>query len=119
MAQEVLRNCDYPVDKQGTACGERVPNDKPTTFTLRDDQFETDLCEQHIETLDACLQPFIGVSRAVRRGSTLHTVLRGKRGTFTTSDVRQWLREQGKDVAPSGRLPEQFIQDYVAAHSTK
>lgn len=36
--------------------------------------------------------------------------------TFATRDVRAWLRAQGRDVAESGRLPNELIEEYRREH---
>lgn len=117
MAQEVLRTCDYELGKGGRSCGKRVPDDRPTMFGLRDIQYEADLCETHAAALVDCLSNFVKVATPVRQPNPVREVLRGRKGSFTTRDVRNWLREQGRDVAPSGRLPDQFIQEYVEAQT--
>lgn len=119
MAEEIVRKCDKPIGKKGNKCGERVPDDTPYTYTLEGVNYEADLCERHIGDLRGCMAPFVAVSRPVssRSGTTVRKALRGKQGVFTTKDVRNWLREQGRDVAPSGRLPNELIEEYVAAHS--
>jgi hypothetical protein len=44
--------------------------------------------------------------------------MKGKKGAFTTKDVREWLQAQGRDVAPSGRLPEAVLKEYERAQKS-
>ena len=119
--QEVVHRCDRPVGKSGNPCGERVPDDKPTRFCLDDEEYEADLCERHRNDLDKALSVYIEMARRPARTTTpkkstaVRTVLRGKKGTFTQRDVREWLKQQGRDVASSGRLPNEFIEEYKQA----
>lgn len=120
MAEEIVRKCDREIGKKGNRCGQRVPEDKPYPFTVEGVNYEADLCERHQRELADCLAPFVAISRPVssRTGTAVRKALKGKSGVFTTKDVRNWLREQGREVAPSGRLPNELIQEYVAAHQS-
>jgi len=42
-------------------------------------------------------------------------VLRGTGGrSFTSQDVRKWMKEQGREVSSGGRLPNAVIQEFMA-----
>lgn len=120
--QEVVRRCDMPVKRKGQeeVCGERVPGDIPVIFSLDSTQYEGDLCEKHQEDLRNTLAPFIAVSRAARSRASqnVRSALKGKKGAFSTKDVRKWLEEQGREVAPAGRLPNEVIEEYRLAHAS-
>lgn len=119
MSQEVVHRCDMPVGKKGNTCGERVPDDEPVQFTFEGVDYDVDLCERHREVMTNAMAPFVSIAkvRAPRTRANVRQVLRGRSGSFTTKDVRLWLQEQGREVAPSGRLPNELIQEYVDAHS--
>ena len=120
--QEVVRRCDMPMKRKGGGtgpCGERVPGDTPQTFALDGTQYEGDFCEKHQGELRNCLAPYIEVAREnrSRTAQNVRASLKGRgKGTFTTKDVRKWLEEQGREVAPSGRLPNELIEEFRAAH---
>lgn len=121
--QETVRYCDVPIKKRGelVACGERVPDDEATPFALGNGAYEADLCEGHREKLSEALAVYIQVARPVRASNTgqqVRKALKSKKGTFTTKDVRRWLAEQGRDVAPTGRLPNELIEEFRAAHAS-
>lgn len=112
--------CDMPLKKRGelVPCGEEVLGAEPTLFSLGSTTYKAELCEVHSQKLTEALAPFIEVSEQVRaNASQVRKALKGKKGTFTTKDVRKWLAEQGRDVAPSGRLPNELIDEYKAAHT--
>lgn len=120
--QEIIRRCDLPVKRgrETAPHGEVVSDDLPTSFALEGVAYESDLCDEHKQELRDCLAKFIAASTEVRSssgGSGVRRALKGKKGGFTTKDVRQWMQEQGRDVAPSGRLPNEVIEEYRAAHS--
>lgn len=109
-----------PMKRRGgmEPCGERVPGDTPQIFGLGPKQYEGDLCEKHAGDLHNCLAPFIAVAHEnrSRTSQNVRASLKGKKGEFTTKDVRKWLEEQGREVAPSGRLPNELIEEYRTAH---
>lgn len=114
--QEVIRKCDYTEGKG--PCGNLVPEGSPTTFVVNAVTYEMDLCPEHYSQFVSALEPFLTAAEPtkMRNKSTVRTALKGKKGsTFTTKDVRNWLREQGKEVSPSGRIPNALIEEYKAA----
>ena len=118
MAEEIVRKCDYPI--RGTTHGVRVPDDKPTDLRIDGVEYEIDLCAEHQELLAKRLEPFLEGGRATRAkvGNTTRRAIAGSTGgkPFTTKEVRDWLTEQGRDVPPSGRLPNDAFEEYAAAH---
>jgi len=126
--EQVQRFCDFQVvTRKGSAAkphGERIENDEITTFEYNGKRFEVDICKTHRETLEDALDPFIAIAKKTEkvtapparngRGRLVHK--RGK-ATFTTKDVRKWLEEQGRPVAPSGRIAKDLVSEYEAAHA--
>lgn len=118
--EEVTRKCDMPKGTKGNTCGQRVPGDEPMQFNVGGVEYHADLCEQHRAAFSQALVPFIAIARPVstRNGPAIRKALRGRQGVFTTADVRKWLREEGREVSPTGRLPQEVIAEYEAAHSS-
>lgn len=119
MAEKISRYCDFEVTRkrQKQECGNPVPNDEPTAFTVGTTRYLMDLCEEHQETLGDTLAPFIAIAHDAqqRRGTQVRKAIQGKEGAFTVKDVREWLKAQGRDVPPTGRLPNSVIEEYQAA----
>lgn len=117
--EEVVRRCDTPVGRKGGTCGERIPEDRPFVFTVDGVEYAADLCDKHREAFKEAISVYMQVARPVRTraGSAVRAAIRGQNGVFTTKDVRAWLREQGRDVAGSGRLPQELIEEYKIAHA--
>jgi hypothetical protein len=90
-----------------------------TRFTVENLSYQLDLCDEHKESFSNYMEVLVEISEAVgsRTGSTVRKALKGKKGVFTTKDVRLWLQEQGRDVAPTGRLPNELIEEYKRAHA--
>ena len=116
----VEKRCDFKMrtGRMERTCGQAVPDNEPTEFALAPDSYSADLCSEHRQTLSDVLSPFIEVGRRSRAIASVNSrgrkVLRGKGGkTFTTRDVREWLQEQGRDVPPTGRVPNVDIEEFM------
>lgn len=122
MSEEVTRRCDFRIHSRGKyhKCDVRIPDDEPTEFTVDDNVYLGDLCEQHRLDLNSALAPFIEVSKASLRqqvGKALRNAFAHYDGTkFTTADARQWLVENGYEVGQKGSIREDLIEDYKAAY---
>lgn len=120
MGERVSKFCDVKV-KRGRStqkCGQDVPNDESTALTVGTTRYLMDLCQEHIDDLNANLDPFISIAHDAqkRTGTQVRKALVGKHGAFTTADVRKWLHEQGREVSNTGRLPGDLIREYQDAH---
>lgn len=122
--EQVQRFCDFDVKaKRGEVrpCGQRLPNDQPTSFTVFGKSYEVDICEEHQEVLRGCLAPFVDKAKKVKPVRNVETNSRGRlvhrrgQAAFTTKDVRVWAQERGIEVAPAGRLPTSLVEDYKAS----
>jgi len=116
----VEKHCDFQIRTRGDrrSCGQIVPDNVPTEFALAPESYLADLCGEHRQTLAGVLAPFIDIARKSRAIAAVNgrgrKVIRGKGGkTFTTRDVREWLIAQGKEVAPSGRVPNADIEEFM------
>ncbi|MFF1701216.1 histone-like nucleoid-structuring protein Lsr2 [Streptomyces sp. NPDC058252] len=120
MADVVKKACDVKIRRgsKKVACGKDVPNNEPTSVTIGTTKYVMDLCEEHQGALMSALEPYTSVASDVlqRRGNVVRKAIQGKRGAFTTKDVRNWLKQQGREVTETGRLPNDLIQEYVEAH---
>lgn len=123
--EETIHRCDMPARRRGSA--EPVKHgvviddyDKPFEYSVEGEAYEIDLCDEHKEEARAQFATLISASRSVPSTNgkvAVRSALRGKSGTFTTKDVREWLKGQGLSVAESGRLPNDLIERYKQAHS--
>lgn len=118
--EEVVRRCDYLIGTKGNRCSERLPDDEPTPFNYDRVEYEADLCEKHKADYVKVMAPFVAVARPIRTrsGTAVRKAMKGKGDRpFTTADVRKWLQDQGKEVAPSGRLPESVMKEFAKTHN--
>jgi hypothetical protein len=122
MSDEIIKKCDLKVQKKpGTVkakCGKPVPGNVPTPVTIGTTRYVMDLCQEHQEALNEALNPFLSVAHDTQRrtGTQVRKAIAGKKGAFTTADVRRWLREQGREVATDGRIAKELIAEYQDAH---
>ena len=117
----IEKRCDFKIRtaRNEEACGQVVPGNDETEFALAPNSYSADLCGEHRQMLEDALAQFIEVGRRNRAITALNSrgrmVLRGSGGrTFTSQDVRKWLREQGREVSPGGRLPNAVIQEFMS-----
>lgn len=115
--QEVIHRCDF--DVKGKACGNDVPDNSATTFSIDAVSYEMDLCATHRKQFTSVMQPYLTIAQptTARAGKAVRQALKGKRGTFTTKDVRRWLLDQGREVSPTGRIPNSLIEEYKVAQN--
>lgn len=120
MADVVMKKCDFKVTRkrEKVACGQDVPNNEATPVTLGTTRYLMDLCQDHIDALNAAVDPFISIAHDAQKrvGTQVTKAIQGKRGAFTAQDVRKWMKEQGREVSETGRLPENLIREYQDAH---
>lgn len=119
MRSETL-TCDLPIGRKNIRpCGETVEDAKPTVFVIEGIEYEAHLCPPHKEGFIDAVGPYLAIaSPTVQRSSgKVRKALRGRHGTpFTTREVREWARAQGREVPTAGRLPEPLMEEYADAH---
>lgn len=121
MSTAVIKTCDLPVasqrDREARACGRPRLREGATRLVLNDMPYELDLCATHKKTLMEALAPFIDIARIGRNPKVVKRATHvAPGGVFLTADVRDWLRKNGHDVPPNGRLPESKLKEYAEAH---
>jgi hypothetical protein len=120
VADVIKKACDFKIRRgsKKVACGNDVPGNEPTPVTIGTTKYLMDLCEEHKAALETALEPYTSIASDVqqRRGTVVRKAIQGQRGAFTTKDVRNWLKQQGREVTETGRLPNEVIQEYMDAH---
>ncbi|MEJ5928810.1 Lsr2 family protein [Corynebacterium sp. H128] len=79
-------------------------------FSVNGNSYIMDLSEQNAKTFHAALAPFIEVARKDTNTA---------RKTANNPDpkaVREWAQSQGIEVAARGKLANDIIEKYLAAH---
>lgn len=84
-------------------------------FSIGRSRYEIDLSEENLEKLYEVLSPYISKARKdpSARGA-------GKRGAARRGDqttIREWARENGIEVNARGRISNDLVERYNAAHS--
>jgi hypothetical protein len=91
------------------------PADETLAFALDGESYEIDLNDKHASAIRKALAPYVEAGRKVG-GS------RGKKKTSRPAggplpkDVREWAIESGMDVPARGRIPNEVMDAYAAAH---
>lgn len=86
-------------------------------FSLGKDSWEIDLSRNNRERLDDVLTEYIAHARRVRRAPKRATNGRSNDGATRRKVIRQWATDQGHDVSPSGKIPDDIVAAYEAATS--
>lgn len=104
--------CDLPTHRRKLDATEDVGT---VSFSLNGSVYEIDLCPQHSRDLQEKLGLFERHSRKVRLGKgrpRRRTVRQRQR----SSEVREWARKRGYELADRGRIPASIVDEYEAAH---
>ncbi len=109
--------------------GSELPDDfRPTRFSLEGTEYEIDLSEENVDRLREALSPFIDAARQVQprfgnapaqsRGSS--TKRRSSSSSSSDSsrlaEIRTWANQNGYPTGDRGRLRQEIIDAYEAAH---
>ncbi|KAA9374469.1 Lsr2 family protein [Microbispora cellulosiformans] len=90
-------------------------------FPLLNRTFAIDLCDENHKRLNEALafvEEVLENAREVKQASRAKKAadasprLRG----HTLTDVREWAREQGLEVPARGKVPDEILERFVAAH---
>lgn len=88
--------------------------DETVSFSLDGVAYEIDLSSNNAQKLRNSLQPFVKVARKA-------TTPRRRRSRAASSrersaDIRAWAKAHGIKVNERGRIPQQVVEQYEAAH---
>ncbi len=89
--------------------------DRTVSFSLEGDQYEIDLSQANIDKLYDALAPYSEAARKVRPSRNRKTSTQGS-STGKSALVREWARSRGMKVSERGRVSQEVIDAYEAAH---
>jgi Lsr2 len=89
-------------------------------FALDGTAYEIDLSSKHSEELRSALGKYVSHARrvagTVRRGARpAGRIRRAASPGLTTTEIRNWARENGFDIKDRGRVPADVVAKYQAA----
>jgi len=95
------------------------------SFTVEGQAYECELCEPHLNEFREAMEIWSSHSRPVGGARGSQSAGRASRGSRkraasegpSSSDVREWAREQGMEVSSRGRVPAELHAAYAAAHA--
>lgn len=91
--------------------------DRTVQFSFDGTSYEIDLSNDNAAKLEKALAPF--VEKATKVSSARAAGSRAKRtasGRSKAAEVRAWAKEQGIPVPDRGRVPNDILEQYEAAH---
>lgn len=84
--------------------------------------FEIDLGEKNFAAFAKAMAPFVKAGRESTKvkvmANMISTEAASKSGGTDASVIRQWAIDQGDDVPARGKLPQEIIDKYNAAHAS-
>ena len=114
MAKKVITTTEYIDDIDGTKAAVTV------SFAYDGTSYEIDLSKKNSTAFAKLLQPYVDSARKARAGS--HSTGRrrsaGRRASSSRADlsqVREWAKANGFEVAARGRVPAAVLEAYSAA----
>ncbi len=99
-------------DLDGTSAAETV------SFSYEGVAYSIDLSKKNRAALEKALKPYLAAATKVRRStrrSSSRSTSRRRPGP-ALSDVRNWAAEQGMEVSARGRIAQDVLNAYTAAH---
>lgn len=92
--------------------------ERTVQFAVDGASYEIDLSKANIAKFEDALAPFIEKATKVGSRSSGRGRSRGAAGgrTSKAAEVRVWARAQGIDVPDRGRVPNDILEKYDAAH---
>lgn len=93
--------------------------ERTVQFGLEGASYEIDLSAANAEKLAKALAPYI--EKATKVSSVRAATSRGRRTaaggrSSRASEIRTWAKDQGIEVPDRGRVPNEVIEQYEAAH---
>jgi nucleoid-associated protein Lsr2 len=89
--------------------------DETVTFALDGVDFMIDLSAENANRLRDTLAEYVGHARRADKRLGKATV-RGINGRPDTQAIREWARSQGENVAERGRISQDLVVRFQAAH---
>ncbi|MCL6421822.1 Lsr2 family protein [Brachybacterium sp. JHP9] len=90
--------------------------EESVSFSLDGVAYEIDLSAENAERLRSDIGEWVGKARRVAGRKTRGTGSASSASANNDSaKVRQWARENGREVSDRGRIPEELRQAYYAA----
>lgn len=110
-----MNTCDCRLVLAGRAHG--APSNETFQAKLGSHTFEMDICEECVPIFVTALRslgvrPSMALVDGKPRGT--YTALSGR--PFTTADARDWLIAQDIEVPAAGRISNELLALYAAAH---
>jgi hypothetical protein len=88
--------------------------DETVSFSLDGVAYEIDLSSGNADKLRDSLQPFVTVARKASAGRRRRS--RAASSRERSADIRAWAKAHGIKVNERGRIPQQVVEQYEAAH---
>ena len=97
---------------------DNTPASRTVTFALDNKSYQIDLSDANYDKLEAALAPFVAKgTRITRQKGSAPAATATAVSRSATGEVRKWAKAQGHAVPERGRIPNDILALYEAAHS--
>ena len=93
-----------------------TPAEETISFVFDGTTYEIDLNKSNASKFRDAVAPWVSHARKKGRATTAGRPRGPRRGTGSTSEVREWARAQGMKVSERGRVPAEVKEAYDRAH---
>lgn len=90
--------------------------DRTVSFGIDGDQYEIDLNQANIDKLYDALAPYSEAARKAKPARTRRVGTRQGASAGKSAEVREWARSRGMKVSERGRVSQEIIDAFEAAH---
>lgn len=107
MAQKLI--VAFTDDLDGSDAAETI------SFSFERKNYEIDLNEGHAEEFRSAMQKYIKAARSTDKSKAQPKTVK-KTGAISSKDIRAWAETQNIEMNPRGRLKQEVVDQYMAAH---
>ena len=108
MAKKVVTTTEFIDDLDGGAAAGTV------SFSFDGTNYEIDLSKRNKSAMEKAFKPYIDKARKAR--ATRRTQPRSATRRHNLPAIRAWAKESGFEVSDRGRVSQEVIDAYAAAH---
>lgn len=96
---------------------DHTPASRTVTFALDNKSYQIDLSDANYDKLEAALAPFVEKATRVSRQKGAVAAPAATASRAASATIRQWAKDQGHKVPDRGRIPNEILALYEAAHA--
>lgn len=97
---------------------DHTPASRTVTFALDNKSYQIDLSDENYDKLEAALAPYVAkATRVARQKGSAPAPATTAVSRSASGEVRKWAKAAGHAVPDRGRIPNDILALYEAAHA--